>query len=304
MPLVGLNFPLPMALPTPLPLLFAAERTPPAGSSGPVRSPLLPAAVMWPLVPTSGGGAGNTGCEAAFLGLHRGHVEALPGQLAMVVGYLTWRPRSAAAALERLAFAWMQKPRAGEVIGAVASTWRAAELRSLPAEAPMPAWLPGRRTGYSAPPGRPCGWYWLEAVAEWYYLGPPLYHRPTAEDGDLWSESDDSGDQWEPPRSRRGPQGRALAVLLARLAELREERWWGLDVRTASDVVTQWMWHECHVLLAIHGRVYRTSNYGGSVELILDMQRYLWLVGPGRERDEIGFLDPLVDWRHLYCYGN
>jgi hypothetical protein len=97
-------------------------------------------------------------------------------------------------------------------------------------------------------------------------------------------------------------QGRAFASLQARLVELRADRPWGLDVGTASDIATGWLWQECQVLLSMHGKLYRTSRYGGTVELMLDMDTYHWLVGPGREREDIEILDPLVGFRN--CYGN
>ena len=243
--------------------------------------------------------------HSTFQDLRPGHVGALPGQLVVVIGYLTWRPRSASAVMERLGFAWMGKPRPGQVVGAVARSWRAAELQSLPADAPVPAWCPGHRTGYSAPLSQSCGWYWLEAIAKWYYLGQPFYYRITEHDRGWWNEDSDTSstsDIADIPYPRRLVQGRALASLQARLVELRTERPWGLDVGTASDIATGWLWQECQVLLAMHGKLYRTSRYGGAVELVPDMDTYHWLVGPGREREDIEFLDPLVGFRN--CYGN
>jgi hypothetical protein len=75
---------------------------------------------------------------------------------------------------------------------------------------------------------------------------------------------------------------RLQAVQLNRFCEylehLRTLRWWSLDVETAAAIERDWLPGGVQVTLFVGGRLYRATERYAHIELMLDMDRYRWLL--------------------------
>ena len=201
--------------------------------------------------------------------------------LPQIMLYLVGRPLSAAQAVLAVSRRWVFRV----PVSRVCRDWRHTMPNTYPANAPIPTLAPDGRAGFIAPSGLQCGGYWLGALAEVYFLGPPLLYRRTTWRGE---GEDDSPVGWMDGETIRHPDGRLAderrrlqAMQLDRfrrhLEHLRAVRWWGLDVETAAAIERDWLPGGFQVTLFVGGRLYRATERYAYAELMLDMDRYRWV---------------------------
>jgi hypothetical protein len=236
----------------------------------------------------------------AFEDIHRNHVDAYPGWLIRLVGFLTGRPNTLLTALRRM----HRAQGGGTAVGCVSRLWRAAE-EAVPMEDYDPGlvWGPGpwplRPTLSLAPDGRPgfsatsaegaSAWAWLEALTWHYFVGTPLICRMVASDrgvppafhgrqlyGCIISE-DEFPSYWKP---RGRIQASEAARVVRQIRCLQADAPWGLEVGTAEQIA-KWLDGGLQVTVWWGGTVYRVSGKESPVEVMFDMMRYQWLVVRG-----------------------
>ena len=231
------------------------------------------------------------------------HVEHLPEQLEWILAFLSAWPTTAAQAAVLL---FIYGGGAATTVECVCVRWRAAARRALPPSAPIPDVGPDGRKCFSAPPGFPCGWFWLKAMVLVQH-----FDELAALGWDSLTLAVERNEyiHYEGGWNARPPQ-RAWNALMAAIddlqdVELLEERyWWGLEVGTAREVL--WGLPDgtatCQVTLFGDGAYWATNPLAGMVQLQLDMSRYHWIMREAMDEDPVGAAYA-ADWQ-LECYGN
>jgi len=155
------------------------------------------------------------------------HVEHLPEQLEWILAFLSAWPKTAAQAV----LLFIYGGGAATTVECVCVRWRAAARQALPPSAPIPDVGPDGRMCFSAPPGVPCGWYWLRAMV----LVQHLDKFAVAATCDNWkmavARNDfiryEGGWRAEPPQ-RAWDAFTAAWDELEVIEILEEQYWWGL----------------------------------------------------------------------------
>ena len=236
----------------------------------------------------------------AFEDIRRNLVDAYPGWLLRLAGFLTGRPTTILEALRRV----HRTERGGTAVGCVSRSWRAAE-DAVPMEDYDPglAWGPGpwplRPTLFLAPDGRPgfsatsaegaSAWDWLEAMTWHYFVGTPLICPMVASDDGrpphfrgrpLYGRTVSEDEFPVYSRRRARIQADEADRTVRQIRCLREDAPWGLEVGTAEQIA-KWLDGGLQVTVWWGGEIFRVSQKESPIELMYDMMRYRWLVVRG-----------------------